>query len=122
MRIHYSEEDLQNTCVQYFRLRYPMLKIIAIPNGGKRSLREAVRMKRGGVTAGVFDLFVLTQRNGYGGLWLEAKIQYENGRRNQLTPEQKEFQKYADSQNYKTGVFYTHNEFITLIENYLEEK
>jgi len=47
--------------------------LLAIPNGGHRNVMEAVRLKREGVKAGVSDLLLPLQRQGYGGLWLELK-------------------------------------------------
>ncbi len=47
--------------------------LIAIPNGGKRNIREAARMKKEGVRAGVHDLFLPISRGDYHGLWIEFK-------------------------------------------------
>lgn len=47
--------------------------LIAIPNGGKRKLKEASRMKAQGVKAGVSDLFLALPANGACGLWIELK-------------------------------------------------
>jgi len=49
------------------------IKFFAIPNGGKRSFTEAVRLKRGGVQKGVPDLFLPTARGGYHGCFIELK-------------------------------------------------
>lgn len=45
----------------------------AIPNGGRRSKREAGRMKAEGVTAGVSDVFCSVARGGHHGLYIEMK-------------------------------------------------
>lgn len=47
--------------------------LFAIPNGGKRSLREAARLKAEGVLSSVSDLFLPIVRNGYAGFWIEMK-------------------------------------------------
>lgn len=47
--------------------------LFAIPNGGRRDMREAVRLKKEGVKAGVSDLILPIQRKGLAGLWLELK-------------------------------------------------
>jgi hypothetical protein len=47
--------------------------LFAIPNGGKRSITEAERMKREGVKAGVHDLMLPLPRGGKHGLWVEMK-------------------------------------------------
>lgn len=47
--------------------------LLAIPNGGKRDVREAARLKAEGVKAGVSDLLLPLRRDGFFGLWLELK-------------------------------------------------
>jgi hypothetical protein len=47
--------------------------LLAIPNGGRRDQREAVRLKAEGVKPGVSDLLLPLRRGGYAGLWLEMK-------------------------------------------------
>ena len=44
-----------------------------IPNGGKRNAREAARMKRMGVRAGVHDYHLPVPRGAFHGLWIELK-------------------------------------------------
>ena len=46
---------------------------IAIPNGGKRHIRTATRLKAEGVLPGVPDLFLPYKRLDFGGLWIEMK-------------------------------------------------
>ena len=45
----------------------------AVPNGGSRNMKEAVKLKRTGVRAGVPDLCIPMARKGYHGLYLELK-------------------------------------------------
>ena len=52
------ESDEQIAFVAWFRITYPGELIFAIPNGGSRQKREAMKMKLEGVTAGVPDLFI----------------------------------------------------------------
>lgn len=53
---------------------HPELELLyAVPNGGKRGIRTAVRMKAEGVKAGVPDLVLPVARGGYFGLYLELK-------------------------------------------------
>lgn len=47
--------------------------LLAIPNGGKRNVREAVRLKAEGVKPNVSDLLLPLRRHGFGSLWLEMK-------------------------------------------------
>ena len=53
-----GEHDEQVAFVQWFERRYPNVMIWATPNGGKRHVVTAVRMKKEGVKAGVPDLFI----------------------------------------------------------------
>lgn len=55
----HNESRLQSACVRWFRYQYPDSLIFAIPNGGKRTQREAEFMKEEGVMAGVADLEIL---------------------------------------------------------------
>lgn len=74
--------------VSWFRKTYPGVRIFAIPNGGKRSPSEALRLKNEGVSAGVPDLFVPAW-----GLWVEMKK--EAGGR--LSPAQKGWKEYLET-------------------------
>lgn len=65
-----SEHVEQREFVEWFRSQYPDLWIFAIPNGGKRGIREAARLKAEGVTAGVPDLYCPAVK-----LWIEMKRQ-----------------------------------------------
>lgn len=47
--------------------------LLAIPNGGQRAVREAMRLKAEGVKPGVSDLLLPLRRSGFGGMWLELK-------------------------------------------------
>ncbi len=51
------ESKIQQEVVK--ELRKNNIFVFAVPNGGKRRLREAVIMKSEGVTAGVSDLIIL---------------------------------------------------------------
>ncbi len=53
--------------------------LLHIPNGGKRNPREAARLKKQGVRAGVPDLYLPVPRGGRHGLWIELKSP-ESGR------------------------------------------
>lgn len=47
--------------------------LFAVPNGGKRDLRTAARLKAEGVRPGVPDLFLALPRGEASGLWIELK-------------------------------------------------
>jgi hypothetical protein len=74
----------------------PELELLfAIPNGGKRHIATAVRLKKTGAKRGVLDLMLPVSKHGYHGLFLEMKVG-----ENDLTPEQKEFKKGVEEQGY----------------------
>ena len=71
--MRHLEDNLQQTCVEWWRHAYPKRLIFHIPNGGKRNLREAVRLKKQGVVAGVPDLFCPEPTKLFHGLFVELK-------------------------------------------------
>jgi hypothetical protein len=70
-----------------------------IPNGGKRSIATAKRLKAMGVKAGVSDLFLPVPRGGYPGLWIELKA--EGGR---TSEEQDDWLEKMRVQGYRVAV------------------
>lgn len=83
-----SEHSEQVGLINWFRLQYPNVLIFAIPNGEKRAITVAKRLKAEGVVRGIPDLFI-PQWN----LWVEMKR--ESGGR--LSPEQKSMISYLES-------------------------
>ena len=65
-----SEHDEQAGFVQWFRAKWPCVLIFAIPNGGKRNISTAKKLKAEGVVPGVPDLFIPAW-----GIWIEMKRQ-----------------------------------------------
>lgn len=63
-----TEHEEQRETVAWFRKTWPGVRILAIPNGGARSIATAGRLKAEGVSAGVPDLFVPEWK-----LWVEMK-------------------------------------------------
>lgn len=80
---------------------HPELSLLhAIPNGGKRSVSEAVRMKKAGVKAGVPDMFLPVPREGCHGLYIELKRR-DGGR---VSHKQVEWMEALTRQGYKTAL------------------
>ena len=103
-----SEHAEQAAFIQYCALQapaYPDLAwLYAIPNGGKRNLQVAIKLKAEGAKAGVPDLCLPTPRGPYHGLYLETKV-----KPNKTTPEQRAWITYLESQGYAAAaVSYTH--------------
>lgn len=117
MKQKITEDMLQAQCVEWFRLQYPGIKIIHIPNGGSRNIVEAVKLKKMGVEPGVPDLFIpfiLPNGNFYKiGLWIEMKVN-----KNKCTLSQKEMQSYLKQQGYIVKTCYTFDEFVGVVKEY----
>ena len=112
------EHKLQVQCVRYFRLKHPKELIFAIPNGGKRNLITAMKMKAEGVLAGIPDLMVAASRNGYHGLFIEMK----NGKVGRVTEHQTEAMKRLEAEGYKCEVVRDFASFCQVTEDYLQTK
>ena len=110
----HPEDDLQEQCVQWFRMQYPFRTLFAIPNGGKRSAREAARLKRQGVLAGVPDLFLALPTADYSGLFIEMKA--SGGR---LTTAQSAMHVRLLKAGYEVVICYSFEEFKKTIKDYL---
>ncbi len=64
-----DEEHIEQVnFINWFEYHYPTIKIFAIPNGGKRGIKTAVKLKAEGVKRGVPDLFIPEWN-----LWIEMK-------------------------------------------------
>ncbi len=113
-----SESTEQITLIDWCNInicKYPELELLYhIPNGGRRSKVEAVRLKREGVKKGVPDLCLPVARGNYHGLYIEMK--YEKGK---TSKEQKEWLSKLNKQGYKAVVCYGFEEAREIIENYM---
>jgi len=76
-----SEHQEQVGLLNWFHLQFPGILIFAIPNGEKRAITVAKRLKAEGVVRGIPDLFVPEWD-----LWIEMK-RTQGGR---LSPEQRD--------------------------------
>ena len=90
-----SEHSEQVGFINWFRVQYPRVLIFAIPNGEKRSITVAKRLKAEGVVRGVPDLYVPAWN-----LWVEMK-RVSGGR---LSPDQKEMITYLENIGHKVIV------------------
>ena len=112
-----SEHDEQCALFQLLALyesRYPILHWIhAIPNGGKRHVATAVKLKREGVLAGAWDIFCPFAVDGKGGLFIEMKFG-----KGKLTDNQVAFQNGVGDA-YAWEVCYTGEEAARAIGEYL---
>ncbi len=90
-----SEHSEQVGFINWFRVQYPRVLIFAIPNGEKRSISVAKRLKAEGVVRGIPDLYIPEWN-----LWVEMK-RVTGGR---LSPDQKEMISYLERIGHKVIV------------------
>jgi hypothetical protein len=70
---NYPEDNLQRAVVDFLDVALPPDALVfAVPNGGKRHAKEAARMKRLGVKAGIPDLCIIWRGRA---LFVELKAQ-----------------------------------------------
>ncbi len=115
--MRHEESQTQRACVKWFRLVYPKLArlLFAVPNGGKRGIREAAIMKAEGVVAGVADLLLLIPSREYHALAIEMKT--DKGKQNE---NQKLWQMDFEKSGGKYVVCRCFDEFRSAVEKYLE--
>lgn len=113
-----TEHDLQASIIAECDIRanqdprWGML--FAIPNGGHRNIRVAVKLKAEGVRAGIPDLFLPVPSRGYHGLWIELKVG-----RNKQTPQQAQWASNLWEMGYAYDVVYDADHAINFISWYL---
>lgn len=112
-----SEHDEQATLFQFLSYHQDLEVVFAIPNGGWRNKRNAANLKREGVKAGVWDIFVPIPSGEYHGLFLEMKYG-----KNKLTDSQKSFGEAVSRRGYKCEVAYSGVEAYKIIIEYLGVK
>jgi hypothetical protein len=107
-----SEHDEQVGFVNWFRSKFAGVLIFAVPNGERRSISVAKRLKAEGVVRGIPDLFVPEWN-----LWFEMK-RVKGGR---LSPEQKKMIHYLESIGQKVIVGKGAKHASELILKYMKE-
>lgn len=118
-----TEHAEQVAFVQWFELTYPNYLLFAIPNGEKRGIHAAVRLKREGVRAGLPDLFIAQPRGLYGGLFIEMKRKGVPGKsKGVVNPIQKEMHRRLIAAAYEVKVCYGCDEAIAVTREYLDAK
>ncbi|MBD5498033.1 MAG: VRR-NUC domain-containing protein [Lachnospiraceae bacterium] len=96
--------------------RFPELQLLFhVPNGGKRNVAEAARLKAMGVKAGVPDLCLPVPMNGFAGLYIEMKYG-----KNRTTKEQEKWIEALRQQGYKVVVCYGGVAATKELESYLQ--
>lgn len=115
-RPEHEEQVALFSWANIYSARHPCLKkMFAIPNGGKRHIGVAKKLKSEGVKPGVPDLFLPHAANGFNGLFIEMKA--VGGA---LRKSQKEVIAGLIEENYKVSVCYGVESAINEIEKYLK--
>ena len=80
-----KEDKLQNSIMNYIKLKYPSILAAHIPNEGKRTPFERYKLKYLGVVAGMPDIMIFHKNSKYCGLAIELKVGYNKPTENQLS-------------------------------------
>lgn len=109
-----TEDNLQKRVATY--LDFSEAIWFHSPNGGKRNLLEAVKLKKMGVKSGVPDCLILNQRHGFKGLAIELKVA-----KNQPTINQMAFMEDLARLGYLCWVSWSLDEVVALIDWYFDK-
>lgn len=111
------EDDIQEAFFRAARIAYPKLRklLFAVPNGGKRDKKEAIRFQRQGVVPGVSDIICLVPNEKYSYLCLETKTET-----NSQSDHQIEFELQANKAGGLYKVFRSAAEGIEILKEYLK--
>ena len=105
------------------RFGLPVCCLFAIPNGGKRSLKTAMTLKREGVQAGVPDIFLAVPDQYRSGLFIELKRPKGPGvRAGSPSKAQREVMEALTARGYCCKVAYGADEARKVIEWYMGEE
>lgn len=100
----------------YMAQEKPELKLLYhVPNGGKRDIGTARKLKQEGVKAGVPDIVLPVARGGYHGLYIELKVG-----KNKPTALQREWLEKLEKEGYYTTWCVGSKQAIEVIQNYLQ--
>lgn len=109
-----TEHQEQIGLVNWFKRTYPQYPIFAIPNGEKRAISVAKRLKAEGVVSGVPDLCIVL--NDARVLWVEMK----RVKSSKLSPEQKAIHAIYEELGHIVIVGYGATDASEKIVNYFE--
>ena len=126
-----EESQTQQACIKWFQHQFPQYNFLlfAIPNGtnaggkrikykGKEIPLAAIKAKKEGLKSGVADLFISLPHLGFEekhGLYIEMKKKGEDQDPNQIL-----FQKAVEDKGYQYSICRSLDEFIKVINNYLQ--
>lgn len=118
-RPRHLEDSLQASIVDYHRRAVPEEAAIlfAVPNGGRRSPREAARLKRQGVLAGVSDLILVTYERT---VFLEVKLAKSllQDRETRQSDSQREFQARVEGLGHPYRVIRSLEDYAAVLDRF----
>ena len=82
-----TEHEEQAQFIEWFKLQFPHVKIAAIPNGLRTSIRQAVKAKKEGMSKGFPDIIIPA--------W-NCYIEMTRTKGGVVSPEQKEWHLYLE--------------------------
>ena len=109
-----TEHQIQSAFFQWWDLHHRSPLCWAIPNGGKRHIGVARKLKTEGVRSGVPDVFIAIPAGIWHGLFLEFKT-----RTGQISASQKIYHQALTEQNYRVLVVRSFEEAVDSVEKYL---
>jgi hypothetical protein len=116
-----KEHEIQCAFFEWVRLQenaIPLLKLIfAVPNGGYRSKKTAVALKREGAKAGIPDVLFPLATQKYAGLALEFK----RPKKGRLSDAQSEYIEQLKSVGWRVEVVRSADEAINLVREHINE-
>lgn len=114
---NHEEDDIQEAFFDAARTIFPQLGklLFAVPNGGKRPIKQAARFKKQGVIPGVSDIICLVPNDRYPYLCLETKTADGTQRESQI-----QFQEEVEQAGGLYVVFRSAAEGIEILRNYLK--
>jgi len=117
-----TEDEIQCAFVERCRLNrkhHPELRMLyATPNGGKRSMSEAMRLKAAGVEAGIPDMSLDVARQGYHGL----KLEFKRGNKGRVDEDQKRWHEELIIEGYFVAVVRSVEEAMLATAWYLQKE
>ena len=108
-----TETQEQTGFLIWFHQKFPNVLIYHVPNGEKRAMSVAVRLKKLGVVRGIPDLVIPAWR-----VYLEMK----RAKGGAVSPEQKEVMEYLTRHGYTCIVGYGATDASVKILKFLEEQ
>ena len=117
--MRHEESKIQQACVRWFSYQYPEYRHVfgSSSNGVCTSVIQARILKAEGLLAGEADIHLYVARQGFHGLFVEMKTATGRQSENQQT-----FEKSVTKQGYKYCVCRSFEEFMKMINEYLNEK